>query len=137
MKLNTNSNVYTFVYAVVMVIIVAFLLAFVSSALKDTQEANVANDTKGQILSALRIDKNAVDVQATFAEKVQDKLFQNGELVPYESDFLTSYGQAIKDGELHVFEASVVHDFRCFSFTLQSYEKILTFASISSIYFVK
>ena len=106
MKLNTNSNVYTFVYAVVMVIIVAFLLAFVSSALKDTQEANVANDTKGQILSALRIDKNAVDVEATFAEKVQDKLFQNGELVPYESDFLTSYGQAIKDGELHVFEAT-------------------------------
>jgi len=89
-----------------MVIIVAFLLAFVSSALKDTQDANVANDTKGQILSALRMDKNTVDVQATFAEKIQDKLFKDGELVPYEGEFLTAYGQAIKDGELHVFEAT-------------------------------
>ena len=52
--INTNSNVYTVVYASVMVIIVAFMLAFVASALKETQDANVANDTKGQILTALR-----------------------------------------------------------------------------------
>lgn len=106
MKLNTNSNVYTIVYAAVMVIIVAFLLAFVSSALKSTQDANVANDTKGQILSALRIDKNTVDVQAAFAEKVKDMLWKDGELVPYEGEFKTVYGQAIKDGELHVFVAN-------------------------------
>ena len=55
MKLNTNSNVYTIVYASVMVIIVAFLLAFVSSALKATQDANVANDKRGQILAALNL----------------------------------------------------------------------------------
>ena len=41
-KLNTNGNVYTIVYAAVMVIIVAFLLAFVASALKETQDKNVA-----------------------------------------------------------------------------------------------
>jgi len=105
MKLNTNSNVYTVVYAAVMVIIVAFLLAFVSSALKETQEANVANDTKGQILTALRFDKNAIDIQKTFEEKVQDMLWKDGQLVPYEGDFKTVYGQAIKDGELHVFVA--------------------------------
>lgn len=55
MKINTNGNVYTFVYATVMVVIVAFLLAFVASALKPMQDANVARDTKNQILTSLNI----------------------------------------------------------------------------------
>ena len=54
-KMNTNGNAYTIIYASVMVIIVAFLLAFVASALKPTQDANVTLDTKKQILSALNI----------------------------------------------------------------------------------
>ncbi len=55
MKINTNGNVYTFVYATVMVVIVAFLLAFVASALKPTQDANVERDRKNQILTSLNI----------------------------------------------------------------------------------
>ncbi len=106
MKLNTNSNVYTVVYAAVLVIVVAFLLAFVSSSLKNVQDANVANDTKGQILTALRIDKDKVDVEKTFNDMVQDMLFQDGQLTPYEGKFLTSYGAEIKDGNLHVFVAT-------------------------------
>ena len=103
MKLNTNGNVYTFCYAAVMVIIVAFLLAFVASALKDTQDANVANDTKGQILSALGYDKATVDVAKVYEEKVKDMLFVDGELKAYEGNFNTTYGSLIKKGELHVF----------------------------------
>ena len=109
MKLNTNSNVYTVCYAAVMVIIVAFLLAFVASALKETQEANVANDTKGQILSALGYDKATIDVAAVFAEKVQDNLVEEGELKPYEGKFNTTYGSLIKNGELHVFTATTAN----------------------------
>ena len=105
MKINTNGNVYTFVYAAVMVVIVAFLLAFVSLALKPYQDANVENDTKGQILTALHFDKSNIDIQKTFSEKVQDMLWKDGQLVPYEGKFKTVYGQAIKDGELHVFVA--------------------------------
>jgi len=103
MKMNTNGNVYTFCYAAVMVIIVAFLLAFVASALKETQEANVANDTKGQILSALGYDKDAIDVAAVFAEKVQDNVFTREGFKAYEGNFNTTYGSLIKSGELHVF----------------------------------
>ena len=99
MKLNTNSNVYTVCYAAVMVIIVAFLLAFVASALKDTQEANVANDTKGQILSALGYDKATIDVAKVYGEKVQDNLVEAGDLKPYEGKFNTTYGSLIKNGE--------------------------------------
>lgn len=100
---NTNGNLYTFCYAAVMVIIVAFLLAFVASALKETQDANVANDTKGQILSALGYDKATIDVAAEYEKNVKDNVFADGELKAYEGKFNTTYGTLIKNGELHVF----------------------------------
>lgn len=106
MKLNTNSNAYTVGYAAVMVIIVAFLLAFVSSALKETQDANVENDTKGQILTALGYDKATINVSETFAEKVKDNILADGELKAYDGKFNTSYGSLIKEGTLHIFEAT-------------------------------
>lgn len=65
-KLNTNGNLYTIVYATVIVIIVAFLLAFVASALKPTQDANVAIDKKQQILASLNI--RGVEKTATEAK---------------------------------------------------------------------
>ena len=68
-KLNTNSNTYTIVYAAVLVIIVAFLLAFVSSALKPQQDANVAKDKKSQILAALNL-RNLSDVEGTYASVI-------------------------------------------------------------------
>ena len=66
MKINTNSNVYSIIYASVMVILVAFLLAYVSSSLKDKQDANVAIDKKTQILASLNvrgIAKSEVEAQ--------------------------------------------------------------------------
>lgn len=70
-KLNTNSNVYTIVYASVMVIIVAFLLAFVASALKEKQDANVAIDKKSQILASLNIRNVATEnVEAEYSKIV-------------------------------------------------------------------
>jgi len=68
-KLNTNGNVYTIVYAAIMVIIVAFLLAFVASALKETQDKNVALDTKKQILASLNI-RDCEDADAKYNEVV-------------------------------------------------------------------
>ena len=104
--LDTSSNTYTIVYASVMVIIVAFLLAFISSVLKPTQDANVENDTKGQILTSLNIDIKASGFNvADEFKNVQDMLWNGTELVSYEGKFLSSYGSAIKAGELHVFVA--------------------------------
>lgn len=104
--LDTSGNVYTIVYASVMVIVVAFLLAFISSVLKPTQDANVENDTKGQILTSLNIDINAPGFNvADEFENVQDMLWNGTELTPYTGKFLSSYGSAIKAGELHVFVA--------------------------------
>ena len=77
--INTNGNVYTFCYAAVMVIIVAFLLAFISSALKPMQDANVARDTKNQILTSLNItglSGEAIDNK--YAEVITSELEEQG-----------------------------------------------------------
>lgn len=87
--INTNSNSYTIIYASVMVIIVAFLLAFVSSALKETQDANVDIDKKQQILSSLNlrnIEKDSVEI--VYAKVVKNDMVFGSDVTP------------IKDGEL-------------------------------------
>lgn len=106
--LDTNSNAYTIIYAAVMVVIVAFLLAFVSSALKPTQDANVENDVKGQILTSLNIDTKAkgFDVAKTFESTVKDMLWDGTQLTPYTGKFNSTYGALIKAGTLHVFVAT-------------------------------
>ena len=72
-KINTNSNVYTICYAALMVVLVAFLLAFVSSALKPAQDANVAIDKKKQILASLNVRGIAKsDVEAKYDELIQE-----------------------------------------------------------------
>ena len=106
--MNTNSNSYTIIYAAIMVVIVAFLLAFVSSSLKDMQNANVKNDTKKQILSAINVTE-VTDADAEFAKyEVKDMLAQaDGTLAPYEGEFNTSYKGEIAENRLHVFECKV------------------------------
>lgn len=91
-----------------MVIIVAFLLVFVSSVLKERQTANVINDTKQQILSALNL-KDQADVAKTFDEVIKsDALMQaDGTLAEYTGSFNTSYATEYKSGNLHVFTAEV------------------------------
>lgn len=68
--MNTNSNSYTIIYASVMVVIVAFLLAFVSSALKPTQDKNIELDKKKQILAALNIRDKAMNVEENYDKHV-------------------------------------------------------------------
>ncbi|MDE5788340.1 MAG: FMN-binding protein [Bacteroidaceae bacterium] len=77
--MNTNSNVYTFVYAAVMVVIVAFLLAFVASALKPIQDANVERDTKNQILTSLNITGlSGADIDQKYADVITGELQEQG-----------------------------------------------------------
>ncbi len=53
--MNKNSNLYQIIYAAVMVLIVGTVLAFIYMALKPTQDKNIANDKRKQILSAVHI----------------------------------------------------------------------------------
>ena len=64
MKLNTNSNIYTFVYMTVVVIIVAVLLAL----------ANQSLDKQKQILGALKVDYSAGNPAEIYMVLVNDTL---------------------------------------------------------------
>ena len=74
MKLNTNSNIYTFVYMTVVVIIVAVLLAVVRQALAPKQQANILLDKQKQILGALKIDYSTGDPADIYMALVNDTL---------------------------------------------------------------
>ncbi len=70
-----ETNTYIIIYATLMVIIVAFLLAFISSALKPTQDANVLRDTKNQILISLNLTGlKGEAVDRKFSEVVTDTI---------------------------------------------------------------
>ncbi len=74
MKLNTNSNIYTFIYMTVVVIIVAVLLAVVSQALAPKQQANILLDKQKQILGALKVDFSQADPAEVYMALVNDTL---------------------------------------------------------------
>ena len=81
MKLNTNSNVYTFVYMTIVVIIVAVLLALANQALKPRQDANILLDKQKQILGALKVDFSQADPAEVYYTLVQDTLkYENTEV---------------------------------------------------------
>ena len=88
--INTNGNVYTICYAAVMVVLVAFLLAFVSSALKPAQDANVAIDKKSQILASLNVRGLAKsEVEGKYNELIQETfvLTPDGQVLEGEDAF--------------------------------------------------
>ena len=80
--MNTNSNTYTIIYSAIIVIIVAFLLAFVSTSLREKQEANVKLDTKKQILNSLNLrDLNDDAAEAKYKEVVKSEDNVDGQKV--------------------------------------------------------
>ncbi len=98
-KINTNSNVYTICYAAIMVVLVAFLLAFVSSALKPAQDANVAIDKKSQILASL----NVRGLAKSEVEAKYDALIQ-------ETCVLTPDGQVVEGADAFEVETKEIGD---------------------------
>lgn len=97
-KLNTNSNAYTIGYAMLMVVIVAFLLAFISSSLKDKQEANVKLDNKKQVLNSLDLrGLSDAEAEAKYTEVVKsEEEVADGKIFTCELNGETKYIFAVK-----------------------------------------
>ncbi len=94
-KLNTNSNAYIIIYSAILVVVVAFLLAFVSSALKSRQEANVELDVKKQILNSLNLrGLDDAAAEAKYAEVVKAEIDLEGQ---------KAYACLVNDEEIMVF----------------------------------
>lgn len=81
-KLNTNNNAYIITYSIVLVVIVAFCLAFVYTALKDKQDANVALDVKKQVLASLDVREFADDAEA---EAKYSEIIENVDTIDAET----------------------------------------------------
>lgn len=113
--MNTNNNGYTIIYATVMVIIVALMLALVSSALKDTQTANVELDKKKQILSTLQIDIKGKDAAAIYDEYIVKELVVNtnaevldsAKFCAFKIDFLKELAKNDSERKLPIYIAKV------------------------------
>ena len=63
--MNKNSNIYQIVYSAILVIIVGTVLAFIYMQLKPLQDRNRDNDTRKQILAAIKVYPTTDDAIAS------------------------------------------------------------------------
>ena len=91
--MNKNSNVYIIIYASVMIIIVAVLLSVASMALKSRQQANIAVEKQGAILSTIGLggDADKVKDKTKYIEQEYEKYITDSYVVNGESNALKQY----------------------------------------------
>ena len=78
--MNRQGNTYTVIYSIVLVVIVGVVLSFVYQALRPTQEMNIENDTKKQILAAARIiPKDGESIESLYEKNIIDSYIVNSE----------------------------------------------------------
>jgi Na+-transporting NADH:ubiquinone oxidoreductase subunit C len=79
-----HSNSYTLLYAAAISVVTAIILAVTSEGLKPLQEANVALDTKKNILRSVRIaSDDRATIEQTYNANVQEMVVNSaGEVVP-------------------------------------------------------
>lgn len=84
--MNRQGNTYTVIYSVALVLIVGVVLSLVYQALRPTQEENIANDTKKQILAAARIiPKEGEKISDLYEEYITDSYVVDSEGVKIDS----------------------------------------------------
>ena len=86
--MNKNSNVYIIIYASVMIIIVAVLLSVASMALKSRQQANIAVEKQGAILSTIGLggDADKVKDKTKYIEQEYERYITDSYVVNGEGD---------------------------------------------------
>lgn len=113
--MDTNKNGYTLIYSIVMVVVVAFMLAFVSGALKSTQEKNVKLDKKKQILKSLQINTDGQDADALYNKYIVKELVVNSDAKilsdkrgdAFEIDMLKELPKKLEARRLPIYVAEV------------------------------
>ena len=68
-----HSNQYTLIYAAVLSVFTAVVLAVTAEGLRPAQEANVALDTKSNILRAVRLDlSDPSSIESTYDNQIEE-----------------------------------------------------------------
>jgi len=77
MKLDTNSNLYTFIYASVLVIVVAAALAFTAVKLKPMQDKNIRVEKMQNILQSIGVNASFEDAEKLYNSHITDSYAVN------------------------------------------------------------
>lgn len=115
--MNRQGNLYTVIYSIVLVGVVGIVLSLIYQSLRPTQEENIANDTKRQILAAARITpEKGQSVSDLYEEYITASYIVNskGEKIdPEKQAFDVNVGNQVKlpddQRELPVFECKTTN----------------------------
>jgi len=77
MKIDTNSNIYTFIYASVMVIIVAAALAFTAIKLQPLQEKNIRVEKMQNILQSIGVPSTVENAETLYNSHITKQIVVN------------------------------------------------------------
>ncbi|WP_196895113.1 NADH:ubiquinone reductase (Na(+)-transporting) subunit C [Aureivirga marina] len=72
--MDRNSNSYTFIFAIAMVVVIASVLAFLATALKPMQDANVRNEKMQNILSTIGVKVDRDQAPAEFDKYIKEQI---------------------------------------------------------------
>lgn len=103
MKINKESNAYTFTFSIIMVVVVGAVLSITASMLKPYQDKNVENEKKKNILSAI-----GVEVELDQAAGEFEKFVKGGKV-------LAADGSVKSDGLEATFAIDVQKEYKSIS----------------------
>lgn len=112
MAINRDSNGYTILFAVIMVVLVGGLLAYLATALKPAQEANVRNEKMQNILQAIGGEEMASISRKEAGEKFNQYVLERITL-DYEGNVVDSKTNADKiEGEVDAFNIDLLKEYK-------------------------
>jgi Na+-transporting NADH:ubiquinone oxidoreductase subunit C len=97
MKMDVNSNKYTFIFSAAMVVIVATVLAFAAESLKPYQEANVRKEKMQNLLASCGVDVSRDQAEEAYGKYITEELMldTDGNIIeggePFEIDVLFEF----------------------------------------------
>ncbi len=100
MKMDVNSNKYTFIFSAVMVVIVATVLAIAAESLKPFQVANVRKEKMQNILASCGIEVSRDGAEEAYNKYITEELM------------LDTEGKVITGGDKKPFEIDVIFEFK-------------------------
>ncbi len=108
--MNSQGNTYTFVYSIVLVVIVAALLSVISLSLQPSQNENIKNEKRQNILRSVNILSTASESETLFNKYITEQFIINskGERMEgnaFDIDVAKEFKKACDQRQLPVFVA--------------------------------
>jgi Na+-transporting NADH:ubiquinone oxidoreductase subunit C len=112
MKLDVNSNGYTFIFAAVLVVLVAAMLSIAATSLKTKQDLNVEMEKKQNILMSLGMTVTREQAEELYSSIIQEEivllngLAQEGDISAFDINMADEVKKGINDRLLPLYVAS-------------------------------